>query len=207
MARLLLYSILIGVTVEILMITFVYPEEGARHSLEVYLTEVEWMEKDFNESSIGGVSPYSLLSLLTDRISDSILAAISYFEIDSNFGIQNGNYLSLIGDYVWAIGFVLCTIALRFAILTLSMPVYVLTAIWGLTYGLTRREIRKCNNGRESFRKFNLSKSMIIPTLQYPWIIYLSIPYAVHPLVIIVPSCLVLVLSIRFASEYFEKTF
>ncbi len=204
-----LATLFFSVLIELIFITFVYPELGAKHAIEVYLKEQSWIEADYSKGIdlLGGVSPYTILGVLSEWINNHVLGALSWLGDEPHYGMQNGSYLTLIDDYMIGAGIVVCITFYRACILLLSMPVYGLAVFIGVSYGITRRDIRKYNIGRESNRRHYLAKRMILPSLYIPWLIYLSTPYAIHPAYVVVPTALVTFLAIRFSLEYFEKVF
>lgn len=209
LVKLILISSIISIVVEWIGITFFYDHKGALHSLEVLSKEVGWLKSDFNEeSTFLGVSPYQVMSILIDAVSNTAMSILDYFDTKIEFG---GNFeespISLFDDYIISCVFVLSTLILRLTILCVSTPVYALAAIVGLVYGLTKREIRKSEGTRESSRKFNLAYNAIIPSLQWPCVLYMSLPFAVHPAWIITPTAAFMMIAIVYSASYFEKVF
>ncbi|OEE34990.1 hypothetical protein A1QO_06285 [Vibrio genomosp. F10 str. ZF-129] len=205
----MIVTLLCSILAEIIFITFVYPELGAKSAINVYLLEQSWIEKDYDRgiSVLGGISPYQILNLSSEWLNKTILTIIIPKLGEQNFGMQNGNYFSLFDDYIIATGVVICITIYRAVILLLSLPVYGLAFFIGFTYGVTRRELRKFNVGRETSRVHYLAKSLILPSLYVPWFVYLSIPYAVPAAVVVVPTALFIVVAVRYTAEYFEKVF
>ncbi|MCG9576726.1 DUF4400 domain-containing protein [Vibrio tubiashii] len=202
-------TLLLSILVELVFITFVYPDQGARHSIEVYLQEQTYIEKDYNTklSLLGGLSPYILLDWFSDWINGAIFRGLNLAGVNESFGMQDGSYLSLLDDYAIAVGVVTCITLFRAAILILSLPVYALAFFAGSSYGVTRRDIRKYDTGRESSRRHYLARACILPSLYIPWVVYLSCPYAIHPAIVVVPTATVTFFSVRYTLEYFEKVF
>lgn len=199
-------ALFLSVILEVIFITFVYPEIGARHSIEVYLTEQSYIAQDYS-SEVLGVSPYALLKIVSNVINDHVLGLLTVTGVDQNFGMVGDNYWELIDDYIIAIGVVICITVFRAGILLLSLPVYLLAIFAGTSYGVTRRDIRKYDTGRESSRRHYLARSFILPSVYFPWLVYLSCPYAVHPAFVVVPTAMGTFLSVRYTVEYFEKVF
>lgn len=202
-------TMLFSIVLEVIGILFIYPEEGARHCIEVYLQEQRWMQRDYDKSVVllGGISPYHLISIFSDWLNAAVFNLASTSNGEPRFGDEGVGMLGLFDDLVISLPVVVCITLFRAMILILSTPVYALAFYVGLTYGVTRRELRKYNVGRERNRVHYMAKSFIAPSLVWPWFVYLSIPMAVHPAAVIVPTALVMALAVRLASEFFEKVF
>ncbi|SDH80802.1 integrating conjugative element membrane protein, PFL_4697 family [Vibrio xiamenensis] len=204
--RVAVFSVILSVLIEWFLIVFIYPESGAQHSLNVYLSEVEYMKNDFDNDHSGfGFTPYTIMQFFTDSMSSFIFRLFEWFNLGANLG--GDGFFTLLDDLILSVVFVLSILILRSVVLLLSFPIFLFVIINALSIGVTKREIRKANLGAESSRRFNLAKRMIMPSMSWPWFIYLTSPTVMHPLYVILPTSILLYVSIRYASEYFEKVF
>lgn len=206
--KLFFISLLLSIIFEIIGITWFYPDKGALNSLEVLTTELAWLEFDFQQTTaFGGISPYDLIRLQIEVINNFVSDLLMRFNLEMSFGKLGESWLSLLDDYLIASILVTIISFVRVMVLILTTPTYFLAMIVGFVYGLTKREIRKANGDRESSRKYTIAFRMILPCLKWPWILYLSLPIAIHPTWVILPTAAVLAFSVKYASEYFEKVF
>ncbi|WP_063664189.1 TIGR03747 family integrating conjugative element membrane protein [Aliivibrio fischeri] len=206
--KLFFISLFLSILFEIIGITFFYPEKGALSSLEVLITELTWLEQDFKSTAFfGTLSPYDVIESYINLINKFIGEMLDYLHLKVSFGMQNDSWFSLIDDYLIASILVTIISFVRTIVLVLTTPTYFLAMIVGFVYGLTKREIRKANGDRESSRKYTIAFRLILPSLKWPWILYLSLPIAIHPSFVVIPTALVLTFSVKYAAQYFEKVF
>ena len=81
----------------------------------------------------------------------------------------------------------------------------VLAAIVGFVDGLVRRDIRRFGAGRESGFIYHRAKATLVPLLVLPWVLYLALPVSVSPLLILLPSAVLLGLAVNIATSSFKK--
>ena len=79
----------------------------------------------------------------------------------------------------------------RLLVLVLTLPLFLLAAFVGMIDGLVRRDIRKFGAGRESGFIYHRAKASLMPLAVLPWIIYLTLPVSVHPLLVLLPLSLI----------------
>tara|TARA_R100001530_G_C4190566_1_gene122040 strand:- start:139 stop:528 length:390 start_codon:yes stop_codon:yes gene_type:complete len=95
--------------------------------------------------------------------------------------------------------------ALRLAILLLATPVFLLFGVMALVDGLVRRDLRRWGGGRESSFVYHWSKRSALPLLVTAWIIYLALPFSLHPSWVILPFATLFALSIAITASAFKK--
>ena len=71
--------------------------------------------------------------------------------------------------------------AVRLAVLTLAMPAFLVFSLVALVEGLVQRDLRRWGGGRESAFVYHHAKKLLFPSLLLAWIIYLSLPFSLHP--------------------------
>jgi len=111
----------------------------------------------------------------------------------------------IVADYAIATMTVTQVFAVRVAILILAMPAFVLLGLVGLTDGLVQRDLRRWGGGRESAFVYHWAKLTLMPSLVLPWIIYLAMPFSVHPNRIVLPFAVFFALAIAVMASSFKK--
>jgi integrating conjugative element membrane protein (TIGR03747 family) len=75
----------------------------------------------------------------------------------------------------------------------------------GFVDGLMRRDLRKFGAGRESSFVYHRAKRAVTPLLVVPWIIYLSLPFSLNPLAILIPCAAMLGVTTAITAATFKK--
>lgn len=94
---------------------------------------------------------------------------------------------------------------MRLLVLCLMLPLFCMAAFVGLVDGLVRRDIRRFGAGRESGFVYHRAKAALMPLLVLPWVIYLALPVSVSPLLILLPSAVLLGVAVCIAAATFKK--
>jgi len=108
-------------------------------------------------------------------------------------------------DFVLATLQVTQVFSLRLAILTLAMPVFVLFSLVALVDGLVQRDLRRWGGGRESSFVYHYVKKAAVPLLVMTWVIYLALPFSLHPTFVVLPFATVFALTIAVTASTFKK--
>ena len=90
-------------------------------------------------------------------------------------------------------------------VLVLTLPLFMMAAFVGFVDGLVRRDVRKFGAGRESGFIYHRAKASLMPLAILPWVIYLALPISVHPLMILLPSAVLLGLATNLTAGSFKK--
>jgi len=181
----LILSLLMSIIIECFGITFFWPDEGDKHSEMMLDTEFGYLSHDFVESFIFSDPVRYTESLVKDTYE---LLAIKTGLIDMINGPVNdksGSISQLVnsfGVYIKAVINIILVFLVRLTILMLSTPIFLLAAVVGAVDGLVRRDIRRFGAGRESSFLYYHAKAWIKPLLIIAWLIYLSVPFSIHPL-------------------------
>jgi integrating conjugative element membrane protein (TIGR03747 family) len=107
--------------------------------------------------------------------------------------------------YLIASAYMLLVFLVRLLVLTLTVPLFLLAAFVGLVDGLVRRDIRSFGAGRESGFLYHRAKASLMPLAVLPWVVYLALPVSVHPLLILLPSAVMLGTAVDIAAGTFKK--
>lgn len=108
-------------------------------------------------------------------------------------------------EYLLAAMTVTQVFAVRLAVLTLAMPVFVLFGLVALVDGLVQRDLRRWSGGRESSFIYHHAKKVIFPMLILAWVVYLGMPTTIHPNYVILPFAVLFALAMAIAAGSFKK--
>lgn len=107
--------------------------------------------------------------------------------------------------YLIASAYTVLTFLVRFFVLVLTLPLFLLAAFVGFVDGLVRRDIRRFGAGRESGFLYHRAKASLMPLAVLPWVAYLALPISGHPLLILLPSAALLGVATDIAAGTFKK--
>lgn len=108
-------------------------------------------------------------------------------------------------DYALAVVYTLLTFLVRLLVLCLTLPLFLMAAFVGLVDGLVRRDVRRFGAGRESGFVYHRARATLMPLAVFPWVLYLALPVSISPLLILLPSAILLGLAADIASGSFKK--
>ncbi|WCM86845.1 TIGR03747 family integrating conjugative element membrane protein [Acidovorax sp. NCPPB 3576] len=212
-------SLLLCIAIECVGMHLFWPEEGWRHASNMLNDELDQLSGHFTRSALveepgrtgrwlveQGYEWTFVRSGLVDWMRDASAQASAP---------SRGNhrdfrfYISQV--YVWteryliASGFMLLVFIVRLLVLVLSLPLFLMAAFVGLVDGLVRRDIRRFGAGRESGFVYHRAKAAVMPLAVWPWVVYLALPVSVSPLLILLPSAMLLGLAVNIAVGSFKK--
>lgn len=113
-------------------------------------------------------------------------------------------YVHLEG-YLIAAAYMFLVFLIRLLVLCLMLPLFCMAAFVGLVDGLVRRDIRRFGAGRESGFVYHRAKAAVMPLLVLPWVIYLALPISVSPLLVLLPSAVLLGMAVDITAGSFKK--
>tara|TARA_R110001592_G_scaffold316364_1_gene592798 strand:+ start:36089 stop:36823 length:735 start_codon:yes stop_codon:yes gene_type:complete len=197
MVGVLLFSAFLSIIMEWVCIAYIYPEGTG------YTNSQEMMSKEIGYLGVGEGDTFSDNNLI-GHVSGSVESVISFLFLDSGLmeslsalekpkmtgnkfvdffkGIAADYYIFLVSAM-----YILATFFIRLGILILSMPAFVLFGIVGISDGLAQRDLRRWCGGNESGYVYHWAKRITTTVIFAAWVIYLSIPYSIHPNFIITP--------------------
>lgn len=197
-------SLILSIIFEWIGITWFWTEQGYRHSREMMLAEIGWFESHFTDSLLHS-SPVQLVQFILSEVNNwlfvktGIRAWLS--QIDGDVGII-GHYGRA---YIESIMYVTLTFCIRVMIIVFTLPLFVLSALVGLTDGLVRRDLRRFGRGYESSFIYHNAKRTVFPIIFFAWAIYLSVPFSLHPNWILLPAAGLFGFAISVVSGSFKK--
>lgn len=212
-------SLLLSIVIECVGMHFFWPEQGWHHAQGMLDYELGQLSAHFTRSAIvqepGRTAhwlverSYEWIFVKTGLI-DWMREASAQASAPSRGGARDFRYwISQV--YVWtesyliAAAFTTLTFIVRLLVLVLTLPLFLLAAFVGFVDGLVRRDIRKFGAGRESGFIYHRAKATLMPLAVAPWVIYLTLPVSLHPLLVLLPSAVLLGLAVDIAAGSFKK--
>ncbi|TNF83482.1 TIGR03747 family integrating conjugative element membrane protein [Pseudomonas sp. ICMP22404] len=210
---LLIASLLFSILIEFAGLLLFWADQGWRHSQAMLSSELGWLSEHFKLSLIIQ-QPGQTIAQWLDFLNQWLLVKTGFADFakqaqvssqDQGFwGWINQLYVS-IEDFVLAAVYVSFTFVVRLTILALATPLFLLALFTGFIDGLMRRDLRKFGAGRESSFVYHRSKRAVIPLLSVPWILYLSLPFSLNPMVVFVPCAVILGVAMAITAATFKK--
>jgi integrating conjugative element membrane protein (TIGR03747 family) len=201
---LLFASLLLSLVFEWIGLALVWRHQGWHHAEAMFVAEKSYLSESFKRSLLI-VEPVPTMNKMIDLVVeygfqktgfiDFAKKAKTNAEQQGMLGFLSKVYVA-IEDYLMAIPYTAMTFAVRLLILFLTIPLFVMAVVVGATDGLVRRDLRRFGAGRESSFVYHRAKALILPLAVAPWVIYLSMPISVHPLVVLLPAAFLLGLAV-----------
>ena len=110
-----------------------------------------------------------------------------------------------IAEYVLAAIQMTQVFSVRLAILVLALPVFLLFSLVALVDGLVKRDLRRWGGGRESSFVYHWAKRSALPLLVLTWVIYLALPFSLHPSFVVLPVAMLFAFSVAVTASTFKK--
>ena len=211
----LFLSLVFSILVEWIGMVFWWEEQGLVHSRQMLVNELQFLGTDFHRSWLTA-HPMQFASDLSDRfyyiafewtgIVDLIqwITPVSYPEESGVRPVLNRLYRP-VADFVLAAMQITQVFAVRLAILTLATPVFGLFTLVALVDGLVRRDLRRWGGGRESSFVYHYAKKAAMPLIVMSWVLYLALPFSLHPSWIILPFALAFAFAVTVTASTFKK--
>lgn len=209
----LLASLLFSLILEYIGIFFFWAEEGAQHSYQIMLIERTYFAESFTQSIFLSSPVITVIYWITDFsqwMQDSLMK-IPLSSIRMGNGVTDGINVGIIKaiqageQYLLATFFVLQIVMMRVTILVLSIPLFILVIIVSVVDGLVRRDLRRYGAAYESSFLYHHAKRIIKPAIYIPCVLYLSLPFAVYPNFLLLPSTLLIGFAISVTVGSFKK--
>ncbi len=210
---LMLATLLSSILLEMLGLLLIWPEQGWHHAEAMLIAELGWLSEYFTHSLLVAKPAHATTTLLSYLnhwlMVETGWAAIherlpSLSREDGLKGLVAQLYLAS-EDYLLAALFTTLTFVVRLIVLGLATPLFLLAGLTGGVDGLMRRDLRRFGAGRESSFVYHRTRRWIMPLLLSPWLVYLSLPWSINPLVILLPSAGLLGVMVAIATAMFKK--
>ncbi|MGU0693669.1 TIGR03747 family integrating conjugative element membrane protein [Pseudomonas aeruginosa] len=215
----LVASLLLSILVECVGMHFFWKEQGWRHSQAMLQYELGHLSDQFTRSALvqepGRTAHhvvdtgYRWLFVRTgllarmERTAEQARAPSRSSARDFRYFISQA--------YVWAeaylvaAAFTTLTFLVRLLVLALTLPLFLMAAFVGFVDGLVRRDVRRFGAGRESGFLYHRAKASLMPLAVLPWVLYLALPFSLHPLLVLLPAAVLLGLAMSLTAGSFKK--
>lgn len=210
---LLIASLLFSILIEFAGLLLFWGDQGWRHSQAMLTNELGWLSEHFESSLIlqqPGQTIVQWLDFLNQWL--SVKTGFADFARQARVSSQGNGFWSWINqlyesieDFVVAAVYVAFTFVVRLTILVLATPLFLMAMFTGFVDGLMRRDLRKFGAGRESSFVYHRAKRAMTPLLVAPWLVYLSLPFSLNPLLIFIPSATILGVTTAITATTFKK--
>ncbi|MNJ37410.1 hypothetical protein D3C77_322270 [compost metagenome] len=210
---LLFASLIFSIVLEFVGMLWFWPEQGWHHSHAMWLSELGWLSEHFKHSLLVQ-EPAQATAKVLEHLNDWIVVRSGWAQSDTQLKLlsqeasMQGQFAQayvVLQDYLLAALFTVFTFVVRLAVLTLAMPLLLLTVITGAVDGLMRRDLRKFGAGRESSFVYHRAKRTLLPLVISPWIIYLALPWSFNPNWILLPCAALLGFMVAITAATFKK--
>jgi len=217
LAAWLIISLLLSIIIEWIGINRFWAEQGSNHAKTVLAMDQRYLNQSLkNESrvikgqvvaitvkTVDWVAQQSWLTTLSTGTPTSKVPMGSIVAIQEWLHSLSVRYQ----DYCQAANYVTQIFVVRLALILFSLPIFLFAVLVGAVDGLVERDLRRWGGGRESSNVFNLAKKSITPAFVLACVVYISLPYSVNPVIVILPFAILLGLAVRISFERLKKYF
>ncbi|BFM18930.1 TIGR03747 family integrating conjugative element membrane protein (plasmid) [Maricurvus nonylphenolicus] len=211
----LVLSLLISIVIEWIGMIWFWPEQGADHSQTVLASDQAYLSSQLYENSL------NTKHVVAEKAQDAVAWVEKQMKFNAkppNFNAKSNKTMSSISDwgseyyrkaqpYLEAASTVTQTFVIRLALIVFSMPVFLLAGLIGAVDGLVERDLRRWGGGRESSNVFNLAKRSVVPAFVGACVIYISLPFSIDPVIVLLPFALLLGFAVRISFDRLKKYF
>jgi integrating conjugative element membrane protein (TIGR03747 family) len=212
-------ALLLCVLIECIGLHFFWPEQGWRHAQGMLNHELDQLSENFTRSVLlhepartahkvveQGYDWMFVRSGLLDWIRDaSAQASANGHRTTQDLRYHLGRVYVHLHSYMIAAAYTVLVFLVRLLVLCLTLPLFLMSGLIGLIDGLVRRDVRRFGAGRESGFIYHRAKACLVPLAALPWATYLALPISLHPLLILLPSAMLLGLAVCLAAATFKK--
>lgn len=211
----LLLSLLFSILVEWAGMVLWWPDKGIEHSRTMLATEIGYLDSDFRQSVVS-----SDPARFAQRIADStfhylfeitqfvdFIRWIATVPAEDEMGVRPvlHKIYRFVADFVIAMMQITQVFSVRLAILVLATPIFLLLSLVALVDGLVQRDLRRWCGGRETSFVYHHAKRATVPLIILAWVTYLSLPFSLHPTLIVLPFAAAFGLTVAVTSSTFKK--
>jgi integrating conjugative element membrane protein (TIGR03747 family) len=210
---LLFASLIFSIVLEFAGMLWFWPEQGWHHSHAMWLSELGWLSNHFKNSLLVQ-EPAQTTAKVLEHLNDWVVVrsgwatSVTQLKLLSREATMQGQFAQVyvvVQDYLLAALFTVFTFVVRLAVLILATPLFLLAVITGAVDGLMRRDLRKFGAGRESSFVYHRAKRTLLPLMISPWVIYLSLPWTLNPIWVLVPCAALLGSMVAITTATFKK--
>lgn len=210
---LLFASLIFSIVLEFVGMLWFWPEQGWHHRHAMWFSELGWLSDHFKNSLLVKEPAHATAKVL-QHLNEWVVVRSGWARSDTQLKLlsqemsMQGQFAEayvVLQDYLLAALFTVFTFVVRLAVLTLAMPLFLMAVITGAVDGLMRRDLRKFRADRESSFVYHRAKRMLLPLIVSPWMIYLSLPWSIHPNWILLPCASLLGYMVAITATTFKK--
>ncbi|KWS61512.1 MULTISPECIES: TIGR03747 family integrating conjugative element membrane protein [Pseudomonas syringae group] len=208
-----------AIIVEWICMYFFWPEAGWQHARAMLDHELSWLSKGFLQSVVvqepGRTATWLVQTtydwlVVRTGLQDWVQHTSDYAATGQRTRGFDMRYMLGVGvskfqDYGLAALYTTLVFCVRLVILTLAIPLFVMTAFVGFVDGLVRRDLRRFGAGRESSYLYHKARATMVPLVIIPWSLYLALPFSVSPLLVLLPCAALLGLAVSITASSFKK--
>ena len=210
-----LFSLVFSIIIEWAGMVLWWPDEGLDHSRTMLAKEISYLDTDFKRSVVTS-DPARFAKRFADNTYHYLFEVTRFVDFIRWVSLQptlneQGVRPTLhkvyhpIAEFVIAMMQVTQVFSVRLAILTLAMPVFLLFSLVALVDGLVQRDLRRWGGGRESSFVYHYAKKAALPLVVLTWVIYLALPFSLHPTFIVLPFATLFALTLAVTASTFKK--
>ena len=197
-------SIICSVLIEWIGIYFDwFSQAGSDHAHQTMLSEMGYLDSQFSQSLLVS-SPVEFATMIVDTGYEWLFMKTGIAGWVEQ-GADAVGWAGTLKTYLQAAMFVTLITLTRCVILMLTSPLFIMAALVGFIDGLVSRDLRRFGAGRESAFIYHHAKRMVTPVFLTGWLIYLSLPFSIHPNLFLLPCALLFGLMIAIATSSFKK--
>ena len=211
-------SLVLSIVVEIVGMSFFWKDQGYRHAEAMFQYEVEQFSATYTQSilvtepveKVGWVLTQSYEWLFVKSgLAEQGRAIVTPTDRDSARKLRFREFIALayahIQDEVLAAAYTTLTFIVRVLVIVFSLPLMLLAVMVGLVDGLVRRDIRRMTAGLESGYIYHRARTLVMPLLVLPWMLYLAMPWSVSPLLVLLPGAVLLGTAVNITASSFKR--
>ncbi len=211
----LLFSLVFSIIIEWVGMVLWWPDEGLEHSRSMLAKEISYLGTDFTRSVVTS-DPARLAKQFADNSYHYLFEVTRFVDFirwvspppgmnDQRLRPTLHKIYTPIAEFVIAMMQVTQVFSVRLAILTLAMPIFLLFSLVALVDGLVQRDLRRWGGGRESSFIYHYAKKAALPVVVLTWVIYLALPFSLHPTFVMVPFATLFALVVAVTASTFKK--
>jgi len=211
-------SLFLAILIEWGCMKLIWPEESWHHAERMLEAEMDQLSGQFQRGVLISAPGRSARSLVV-WAREALLVKSGFMDWSheaATRAVDNSGQARTFRDYLAiahvhlqdAIIAALYTALVFFArllVLALTLPLFLLAAFVGFVDGLVRRDIRRFSADSESGFIYHRARASLVPLAVLPWGLYLALPITVHPLLILLPSAILLGIAVDIAACNFKK--
>lgn len=210
---LLFAALVFSIVLEFVGMLWFWPEQGWHHSHAMWLSELGWLSEHFKNSLLVR-EPAQATAKILEHLNNWLVVRSGWAQHDEHLKLlsreasMQGEFAQayvVVQDYLLAALFTVFTFVVRLAVLSLAMPLFLLAVITGAVDGLMRRDLRKFGADRESSFVYHRAKRTLLPLMVSPWVIYLSLPWSLNPIWVLLPCAALLGYMVAVTTSTFKK--